>query len=310
MVPGVDLGRRRFEGRCPLLRWHPLAGLGGLRWCREPVLVRQGVPFFHDKSAAEFSADVYERYDALVTRQTGLHLADELHGGYPFQELLDYVTTWLPGGEQLSAVDVGCSVGRLAAEMAMHNPTWSVAGIDLSYQMLRQANDYWVKGLALQPNLMKFGFGSPTLRAPEVFTPAADADSSRLQFALAKAEDLPLADASLDVVLNTFLIDRLPNPYAAFPEFWRVLKPGGRLITVTPLNFLTPDGWREAYPPIKILQRLQQAGWLVLDWTDPLVLEEPMDIRGNAVCWSCVAFVLQRGSTTEPTTSLNHYHGT
>lgn len=259
-----------------------------------PVSVRRGIPFYHEKSAAEFSADVYERYDELVTRQTALHLADELHGGYPFQDLLDYVLTWLPNGAGLSAVDVGCSVGRLAAEMALRDPSWSVVGVDLSYQMLRQANDYWVNGLEVKPNLVRYGFGTPTLSHPYSFAPSDQAAPPRLQFALAKAEALPFGGASLDLVLNTFLIDRLPQPYAAFPEFRRVLKPSGRMITVTPLNFLTAGGWREAFPPIKILHHLQGSGWKLLDWVDPFVLKEPMDLRGNAVRWACVAFVCEK----------------
>lgn len=246
---------------------------------------RRGIPFYHAKTEAEFKADVYERFDELVTRQTALHLADEIHQGYPLQPLLDYILTWLPVKSGLRVADLGCSVGRLAAEMASRNPSWKVHGIDLSYQMLRQARDYWVLGETLTPNLVRYGFGAPSL---------ATTPLSNLDFALAKAEALPFDDASVDVLLNTFLIDRLPDPFAAFAEFWRVLKPGGCLLTVTPLNFLTAQGWRAAHPPVKILQHLQQQGWELQDWVDPLLLREPMDARGNAVEWQTVAFVVSR----------------
>ena len=218
-------------------------------------------------------------------RQTALHLADELHGGYPFQPLLDYVSHWLPTGDRLLCADAGCSVGRLAAEINAWRPDWEVHGFDLSYQMVRQANDYWVKGEQLTPNLTRQGWGTPTLST----TPRG-----RLHFALAKAEDLPLADACLDVLVNTFLIDRVPQPTGVFEEFRRVLKPGGRLITVNPLNFLTPSGWRDFHPPVKLLHHLQATGWEVLDWADPLSLVEPMDGRGNALHWRGIGFVLRR----------------
>lgn len=246
---------------------------------------RRGIPFFYEKSEAEFNADVYERYDELVTRQTALHLADGLHGTYPFQPLKDYIYQYLPSGKGLYVADIGCSVGRLIGDLATGNPSWDCYGIDLSYQMVRQANDFWVKGKTLLPNLIRYGWGTPKLSGQNL---------NNLRFALAKGEDLPFPDASLDVLFNTFLIDRLPSPFAAFKEWARVLKPGGRLIVVSPLNFLQPDGWRIAHPPVKIMAYLQREGWDIENWTDPLVLEEPMDVRGNLVRWASIAFVASK----------------
>ena len=251
-----------------------------------PLSSRRAIPFYHEKSEAEFSADVYERYDELVTRQTALHLADGLHGGYPFQPLQDYINGFLPAGDHLTVADIGCSVGRLVGDVALANPGWDCYGLDLSYQMLRQANDYWVKGETLCPNLLRYGWGSPKLSGHRL---------TNLHFALAKGEKLPFPDASLDVLFNTFLIDRLPEPFIAFNEWARVLKPGGRLIVVSPLNFLQTNGWRNAHPPVKILAHLQQQGWNIMDWTDPLPLEEPMDARGNLVRWACLGLSLEAG---------------
>lgn len=249
-----------------------------------PSITRRGIPFYHEKTEAEFKQDVYERYDELVTRQTALHLADDLHGGYPFLPLLDYLWSWLPEGERLAVADLGCSVGRLAAEVARGHADWDVYGLDLSYQMLRQAQDYWRSGQPLQPNLVRYGWGTPNLPGHQI---------TNLHFALARAEELPFPDASLDVIINTFLIDRLSNPISVFTEWRRVLRPGGRIITVSPLNFLRADSWRMAHPPVKILHQLQVQDWQLLDWTDPLLLLEPMDSRGNGVNWQCLAFVLQ-----------------
>lgn len=246
---------------------------------------RRGIPFYYEKSEAEFKADVYERYDELVTRQTALHLADELHGAYPFQPLKEYISKYIPINGRLTVADIGCSVGRLIGDLATANPSWDCYGIDLSYQMVRQANDFWVKGKTLCPNLVRYGWGTPQLLGQNL---------NNLHFALAKGEDLPFPSTSLDVLFNTFLIDRLPSPFAAFREWARVLKPGGRLIVVSPLNFLQPDGWRIAHPPVKIMAHLQQEGWVVEDWTDPLVLEEPMDVRGNSVHWASIAFTIRK----------------
>ncbi|MEM9928940.1 MAG: class I SAM-dependent methyltransferase [Bacteroidota bacterium] len=248
--------------------------------------MRRGIPLYYAKTEAEVKEDVYERYDELVTRQTALHLADDLHGSYPFSPLLDYLLAHLPQQEDCTFADIGCSVGRLAAEVAIRHATWDTYALDLSYQMLRQGNDFWVKGISLRPNLIRYGWGTPTLAGHTL---------PNVHFALAKGEQLPFSDASLDVVLNTFLIDRLPTPFSAFEEWQRVLKPGGLLITVSPLNFLRPEGWRAAFPPVKILAHLQTQGWQIEDWTDPLPLHEPMDLRGNGVNWQCLAFVVRKG---------------
>lgn len=250
-----------------------------------PVYTRRGVPFYHAKTEAEFREDVYERYDKLVTRQTALHLADDLHGGYPFQLLQDYIGCHLPADRAISVADLGCSVGRLIGDIAADHPDWDCYGLDLSYQMLRQAKDYWTNGETLRPNLLRHGWGAPALPGQRL---------TNLHFALARAEALPFPDASLDVVINTFLIDRLPNVASALQEWMRVLQPGGRLITVSPLNFLQPAGWRTAHPPVKLLDHLQKEGWQIVDWTDPLPLTEPMDARQNAVVWQCLAFVATR----------------
>jgi ubiquinone/menaquinone biosynthesis C-methylase UbiE len=246
---------------------------------------RRGIPFYHQKTEAEFKDDLYERYDELVTRQTALHLADELHGHYPFQPLRNYLSGHLPAGDRLAVADVGCSVGRLIGDLALGNPTWDAYGVDFSYQMLRQANDFWVKAETLQPNLIRYGWGTPGLQGHRL---------ANLHFALAKGEKLPFPDASLDVLINTFLIDRLPGPFAAFAEWDRVLKPGGKLLTVSPLNFLRPESWRAAHPPVKILAHLRDNGWRIEDWIDPLLLVEPLDARGNSVTWNCLAFVLSK----------------
>jgi ubiquinone/menaquinone biosynthesis C-methylase UbiE len=42
-------------------------------------------------------------------------------------------------------------------------------------------------------------------------------------------ESLPLADASIDVVISNGVIDLVPDKDAVFGEIDRVLRPGGRL---------------------------------------------------------------------------------
>jgi len=46
--------------------------------------------------------------------------------------------------------------------------------------------------------------------------------------------DLPLATASIDVVLCTDVIEHLVEPKKTLIEMWRVLRPGGTVIVFTP----------------------------------------------------------------------------
>ena len=249
-----------------------------------PLRTRRDIPFYHDKTEAEFSADPYERYAGLVARQTALHLRDRAQPevAYPFQPVLDYVLRWFPP-ELMTLADIGCSTGRLIAELAERNPAADCYGLDYSYQMLRQARDYWCDGRTLRPHVAGAGF--------EALELTAERRLSNLTFALARGEALPFSDGVLDGLLTTFLLDRLERPAAGLRELRRVVRPGGRLCLVTPLNFLSSAGWRDFHPPVKLYQRLETMGWRILDWTDPLVVREPIDVRGNTMEWQCIALV-------------------
>ena len=66
----------------------------------------------------------------------------------------------------------------------------------------------------------------------------------RCDFLLAGADRLPLPDASVDVVTTRSVLIYLPERKPAFVEFFRLLKPGGRLSVFEPINsfaFPEPD---------------------------------------------------------------------
>lgn len=250
---------------------------------KQPHSYRKGIPFFCVKTEGEFQRDVYERYDPMVVRQSALHLADDLWGGYPMQEVLDMTHDYHPQDFIQDILGIGCGVGRWIASLAQMYPQSHCWGIDYSYQMLRQARDYWTQGKDILLDLSGKGFSDVLyLKGHQL---------ANLNFGLANATDLPFDDNSQDLIVSSFLLDRLNDPTACLHELYRTLRPRGRLIVVTPLNFDQATSWQTLYPPIKIRDLLLQIGFKVLEWKDGIYIQEPLDLRGNCIAWNCLCFV-------------------
>ena len=115
-----------------------------------------------------------------------------------------------------------------------------------------------------------------------------------MNFGLAKAEELPFKNESQDFVFSNFLLDRLKQPLDGLKEMQRVLKPDGKVIIITPLNFLHKDHWKQFYPSIKLSQVIRNMGFEILEWEDEFTMEEPLDLRGNILKWNCLGMVLQK----------------
>ena len=250
---------------------------------KPPLSHRKAIPFFCHKSEAAFRADIYERYDDTVLRQVGLHLADQLWGQYPMQVILDFAADHYPTHEPQHIVEIGCGVGKWIAQLAQQFPDSSCWGIDYSYQMLKQANSYWVQGKDITLDSSNKGFDTiPVLQGHKL---------KNLNFGLADTVDLPFADDSQDLVVNSFLLDRLAEPVRGLQEMYRVLRPHGRLILATPLNFKTADHWDQLYPAHKIHTLLIDMGFAIMEWQEDLLIHEPLDAHGNRITWKCIAVV-------------------
>lgn len=97
------------------------------------------------------------------------------------------------------ALDIGCGPGKLVRALGRRvGPGGTVTGVDpsaeaIAYNQRRDTEHRY-------------------LRAP--------------------AQELPLPDASFDVVTCTFVMHHIAEPYrdTALEEMWRVLRPGGRLL--------------------------------------------------------------------------------
>ena len=111
--------------------------------------------------------------------------------------------TRLAAGEV--AVDVACGTGALTRELEALAPGALVVGFDFSYEMLARSTG----GAASVP---------------------PDSPKPSLRLAAGDALQLPLRDASVDVVTIAFGLRNLPEPGQGLLEFRRVLRSGGRLV--------------------------------------------------------------------------------
>ena len=74
-----------------------------------------------------------------------------------------------------------------------------------------------------------------------------------VEFVLGQIEDLPLPDASVDLVISNGVFNLCPNKPRVLSEVFRVLKPGGRLQMadillephVTPEEVATKGSWSD-----------------------------------------------------------------
>lgn len=104
-------------------------------------------------------------------------------------------------------VDVACGTGDLAQTFHRRGLARRVVGIDFTIPMLRVAMS------KRRVNPMKF-------------------PSSWLSYHGGDATRLPIADACCDVVSIAFGIRNVADPAKAMREFFRVLRPGGRVIVL------------------------------------------------------------------------------
>ena len=108
---------------------------------------------------------------------------------------------------------------------------------------------------------------------------AADASANNVEFLHGHMEDIPLPDASVDVVISNCVINLSPDKPAVFAEMHRVLRPGGRIgiSDVVTEDHLTDDERRErgsyvgciagALPVTEYTHGLQAAGFVAVSIT-------------------------------------------
>jgi len=100
------------------------------------------------------------------------------------------------------AVDLGCGPGHLVTKLAHMAPRLHVTGLDLSDEMLVEAERH-----ALEAGL-----------------------ADRVSFRKGDVAQIPVPDGTLDLVVSTLSLHHWSDPIAVLDEIARVLRPGGAFL--------------------------------------------------------------------------------
>ena len=143
-------------------------------------------------------------------------------------------------------VDVACGTGDLSRLFATAKPAPSVViGIDYTREMLDVA----------EVTRQRVERTERSVRDQQNARPSSVASvASQISYIEGDAQRLPLADSSADIISIAFGIRNVQSPPEALAEFYRVLKPGGRLVI---LEFDTPT-----IPVVKQLSTFY-TGWVM-----------------------------------------------
>lgn len=166
---------------------------------------------------------------------------------------------------EAAALSLGCGNPTALASLRPGEVVLDIgsgAGIDAFYAAQRVGPRGRVIGLDMTPEMVE--------RARRA---AAAAGFSQVEFRLGQAEDMPVEDNSVDVVLSNCVINLVEDKGRVFEEAYRVLKEGGRLsisdvVTAGPLPMEARNdmaGWagcvNGALPEQEYLDLIRQAGF-------------------------------------------------
>lgn len=161
-------------------------------------------------------------FDGIAAGYDGLA---ELFSGYQYGRWRRFLVSRIAARADDTIIDV-CT-GTAGVALATSRVTGaSVIGIDISPQMLERAR-----------------------------SKVLDSKSGpRVSLALGRAENLPLADNSVDVVCFSYLLRYVDDPATTIQELARVLRPGGQMVS---LEFAVPDN-----PAARALWKFY-TGWIM-----------------------------------------------
>ncbi len=242
----------------------------------QPLGFRGSIPLYYPKSDADYTSDPYEQYHQVVLRNVRNYFLTDFG-----KQTIDFLQACMISKSQEGSrviVELGCGIAYHLAALCDAFIEDQFYGFDSSYQMLRMGHE-----------LYKEAASSQSVSVPAALEGFAAFRLDQRQFdhmhlALSKADILPLADACCDIVYSCFLWDRMPDLEAFVQEQGRILKRGGSMIIVTPLNYRNRLHWENWYPSSRIIEKITAYGFELVR-SDTWQETERIDHHGNALHW-------------------------
>ncbi len=249
---------------------------------KDSYSIEDGIPCFSPKSTAESAQDKYESiadnidfYTCLA--YTDVHTQNETKSVYSrINDVL--LKEFKTNSNPLFVLDVGCGVGRTLYDASTLFDNDYFFGFDYSLNMLRRAKQILLDGEQLQIDLSSSGLAPFEVigkHLPNVHLMQGD------------ALKLPFKSHSFDVVINTFLIDRVGDVRLVLEQIIAVLKPGGLFVLTSPLNFQKTENWKYGNSEI-LIELLKEFGIEELVSEDNITHTEILDARGNSKVWNAL----------------------
>ena len=205
---------------------------------------------------------VRERYARAVT--TGEQMCCPT--GYNFDDLRSFVP------EEVLRVSYGCGTPAGLATVRSGETVLDIGsggGLDCFEAVRRVGPSGWVIGVDMTDEMLALARRNAPLVAKNLGYPA-----SNVEFRRGQAENLPVEDGSIDLIISNCVINLAPDKANVFREMYRAIRPGGRF-TVSDIvadqtvpNYLIHDKekWGDclsgALPAWDYLAGLVQAGFL------------------------------------------------
>lgn len=167
-------------------------------------------------SAAEQRRMVRERYGNIATDES-----DCCGNTDNRTDLIGY------SEEEVDGVEPGANLG-----LGCGNPT-AIAGLEDGETVLDLGSgagfDCFLAAREVGPNGQVIGVDMTPEMVEKARQNVAKNEATNVAFRLGEIEHLPVADASVDVVISNCVVNLSPDKPQVFRETYRVLRPGGRL---------------------------------------------------------------------------------